>query len=147
MNDLKQRAHELIHQGIVRTPLAETAPRGHAGSTPHTTEEATGGASMPPQFMPAEEWMAPGLTIGKYELIRPLGHGGMGSVFLARHTQLGQRVAIKSLFVGPARVPEDSERLLAEARTTARCRHENIVVIHDVGVHDGWPYMVLEYLE
>ncbi|HEX7841082.1 MAG TPA: protein kinase, partial [Kofleriaceae bacterium] len=87
------------------------------------------------------------MTIDKYELIRPLGHGGMGAVFLARHIQLAQRVAIKSLLVHPARVPEDSEWLLAEARTTARCQHENIVVIHDVGVHERWPYMVLEYLE
>ncbi len=92
-------------------------------------------------------WMTAGMTIGKYELIRPLGHGGMGSVFLARHVELAQRVAIKSLLAQRAAAPEDGKRLLAEARTTARCRHENIVVIHDVGEHEGWPYLVLEYLE
>src|SRR5262249_22786428 len=42
---------------------------------------------------------------------------------------------------------EFTERFLAEARATARCNHENIVVIHDVGSHDGQPFMVLEYLE
>ncbi|MDI1475897.1 protein kinase [Polyangium sp. y55x31] len=78
-----------------------------------------------------------------YEIIRKLGAGGMGIVLLARDVKLGRLVAIKLL--------QDSgqatSRLLAEARATARCRHENIVVIHDVDEIDGHPYMVLEYLE
>ncbi|MDI1443586.1 protein kinase [Polyangium sp. 6x1] len=78
-----------------------------------------------------------------YEIIRKLGEGGMGIVLLARDIKLGRLVAIKLL--------QDSgqatSRLLAEARATARCRHENIVVIHDVDEIDGHPYMVLEYLE
>ncbi|MDC0747901.1 nSTAND1 domain-containing NTPase [Polyangium mundeleinium] len=78
-----------------------------------------------------------------YEIIRKLGEGGMGIVLLARDIKLGRLVAIKLL--------QDSghatTRLLAEARATARCKHENIVVIHDVDETDGHPYMVLEYLE
>ncbi|MDI3288009.1 protein kinase [Polyangium sp. 15x6] len=78
-----------------------------------------------------------------YEIIRKLGEGGMGIVLLARDIKLGRLVAIKLL--------QDSgqatSRLLAEARATARCRHENIVVIHDVDETNGHPYMVLEYLE
>src|SRR5262249_27370678 len=95
---------------------------------------AGGEASMP----------APGTRIGHYELIRELGRGAMGRVFLARDTRLGRRVAMKFLPGGSAGF---TERVLAEARATARCNHENIVVIHEVGSHDGQPYMVLEYLE
>jgi serine/threonine protein kinase len=82
--------------------------------------------------------------IGQYELIRALGRGGMGEVHLARDLRLGRLVAVKLLTGHGARL---TERFLAEARATARCNHENIVVIHEVGEHQGDPYMVLEYLE
>ncbi|ACY13976.1 serine/threonine-protein kinase [Haliangium ochraceum] len=85
-----------------------------------------------------------GQRIGRYELIRSLGRGGMGEVFLARDLRLGRLVALKRLHApGTGLV----ERFLREARTTARCTHENIVVIHEVGEHGGYPFMVLEYLE
>jgi serine/threonine protein kinase len=85
-----------------------------------------------------------GKRIGQYELIRSLGRGGMGEVFLARDLRLGRLVAIKRLSEpGPGL----AQRFLREARTTARCTHENIVVIYEVGEQDGEPYMVLEYLE
>jgi serine/threonine protein kinase/energy-coupling factor transporter ATP-binding protein EcfA2 len=88
-----------------------------------------------------------GTRIGQYEIIRPLGRGGMGEVYLARDLRLGRLVAVKRL---SAHAPGLVERFLREARTTARCTHENIVVIHEVGEADevgGQPYMVLEYLE
>jgi WD40 repeat protein/serine/threonine protein kinase/energy-coupling factor transporter ATP-binding protein EcfA2 len=88
-----------------------------------------------------------GTRIGQYELIRSLGRGGMGEVHLARDLRLGRLVAIKRLH---APGPGLAKRFLREARTTARCMHENIVVIHEVGEdvqHGGDPYMVLEYLE
>lgn len=86
----------------------------------------------------------PGTLIKHYEFIRQLGAGGMGTVFLARDTRLGRLVAVKLLlhYSGPS-----AYRFLAEARTTAQCRHENIVVIYDVDEYDGYPYMVLEYIE
>jgi serine/threonine protein kinase len=88
--------------------------------------------------------LRPGTKVQHYELIRELGRGGMGSVFLARDLKLGRRVAIKFL---SARSPEFTERFLVEARATARCNHENIVVIHEFNLHEGQPFMVLEYLE
>lgn len=90
--------------------------------------------------------IAPGFhrVIQQYEIIRELGHGGMGAVYLARDTRLGRLVAIKLL----AQHSEMFiERFLREARVTARCGHENIVVIHEAGEHQGHPFMVLEYLE
>ncbi|HMG53461.1 MAG TPA: protein kinase, partial [Kofleriaceae bacterium] len=85
-----------------------------------------------------------GARIGHYELIRELGRGGMGVVYLARDTRLGRRVAIKFLLDASRAV---ADRFMAEARATATCTHDHIVVVHEVGEHAGHPYMVLELLE
>jgi hypothetical protein len=85
-----------------------------------------------------------GQSVGCYELIEPLGRGGMGQVWLARDTKLGRRVALKFLL---DRNPDYRARFLQEARTTAHCHHEHIVVIHDVAEFERMPYLVLEYLE
>ncbi len=85
----------------------------------------------------------PGGRVDQYEILEPLGEGGMGTVFLAWDLRLDRHVAIKFLQTHQL---VHAQRFLVEARTTARCNHENIVVIHDVGEHDGVPYMVLEYL-
>jgi serine/threonine protein kinase len=85
----------------------------------------------------------PGVRINQYEMIKMIGEGGMGTVFLARDLRLGRRVAIKFL---QSNQPELTQRFLVEARTTARCQHDNIVVIYEVGEHNGSPYIVLEYL-
>jgi hypothetical protein len=68
----------------------------------------------------------------------------MGTVYLARDTKLGRRVAIKLM---QRDQPAFTERFIVEARNTARCSHENIVVIHDVSEFHGNPFMVLEYLK
>ncbi|WP_437730199.1 nSTAND1 domain-containing NTPase [Sorangium sp. So ce1335] len=85
-----------------------------------------------------------GDCIKHYEIIRKLGQGGMGIVFLARDTRLGRLVAIKLLREHSG---QGIGRFLAEARATARCRHENIVVIHEVDQLHGHPYLVLEYVK
>jgi serine/threonine protein kinase len=82
--------------------------------------------------------------IDRFELIREIARGGMGQVFLARDTKLGRKVAIKFLLRGD---PDFVQRFVIEARATARCTHENIITIFEVGEHEGLPYMVLEYLE
>ena len=88
---------------------------------------------------------APGERIGQYEIIRELGRGGMGAVFAARDTKLGRKVAIKFLFSNDN--PDLTARFIIEAKATARCNHENIIVIHEVDEHGGNPFMVLEYLQ
>ena len=120
--------------------LAETvraidalAMRSTMHALPATTTESE---------VPAPDALVGG-RLGQYEVVREIGRGGMGTVYLARDLRLGRLVAIKRLSgVGAA----DNARFLAEARVTARCNHENIVVIHDVGEHDGQPYMVFEYV-
>jgi hypothetical protein len=83
-------------------------------------------------------------TIHQYELIRELGHGGMGVVWLARDTRLGRQVAVKLLQTTD---PSWNARFMVEARTTARLQHENIVVIHEINTFEHELFMVLELLE
>jgi serine/threonine protein kinase len=87
--------------------------------------------------------VAPGMRINQYEIIRELGRGGMGTVYLARDTRLARRVAIKFLHSSEASL---TQRFLVEARATAQCGHENIVVIHEVNEYGEQPFMVLEHL-
>jgi eukaryotic-like serine/threonine-protein kinase len=88
-----------------------------------------------------------GIKLGPYEIVAPLGAGGMGEVYRARDTRLGRDVAIKVL---PETFATDSERLRrfeTEARTIATLNHPNILSIHDIGKHDGSPFLVSECLE
>ncbi|HWO21574.1 MAG TPA: serine/threonine-protein kinase [Kofleriaceae bacterium] len=115
-----------------------------AGLSPGTDPEL-GGAAAAQCAAGSQSMPVPGARIGQYEIIRELARGGMGAVYAARDTKLGRRVAIK--FVTSNQQPERTARFLVEAQATAQCSHENIVVIHEVGEHDGNPFMVLEYLQ
>ena len=87
-----------------------------------------------------------GTRLGPYEVVAPLGAGGMGEVYKARDTRLGRSVAIKVLHPSLAADPSFSARFVNEARTLSQIAHPNICVLHDVG--EGQPtYIVLEYLE
>ncbi|HTN88039.1 MAG TPA: protein kinase, partial [Sorangium sp.] len=104
----------------------------------------TGDAGAPAEPIADRMHLKAGDVIKHYEIIRKLGQGGMGIVYLARDTKLGRLVAVKCLlrYTG-----QGIERFLDEARATARCRHENIVVIHEVDEIRGYPYLVLEYIK
>lgn len=93
---------------------------------------------------PSGPQLEPGQRIGQFELIRELGRGGMGQVYLARDTRLARLVALKFLRMSS---PGQVARFLVEARTTAQCRHDNIVVIYDADEWEGMPYLALEYLQ
>lgn len=88
-----------------------------------------------------------GARLGPYEIEAPLGAGGMGEVYKARDTRLHRSVAIKVVRVDKGDGPEDHRRLEREARAAAALKHRHICTIHDVGVHDGQPFIVMEYLE
>src|SRR6202167_6261790 len=88
-----------------------------------------------------------GTKVGPYDIQSPLGAGGMGEVYRARDTRLGRDVAIKVL---PEALAKDAERLRrfeTEARAVAALDHPNILSIHDIGQHEGAPYLVSECLE
>ncbi|MBM4371468.1 MAG: protein kinase, partial [Deltaproteobacteria bacterium] len=89
----------------------------------------------------------PGETLaGKFEILRLLGKGGMGRVYLARDLRLGRKVAVKIIREDLATSPAVLERFLKEAKVTANLSHPNIVEIHDYGIHEGRPFIVLEHL-
>ena len=85
---------------------------------------------------------------GKYEIVRLLGHGGMGEVYEGRHTRIGRRVAVKFLHAHYAQHTEVARRFENEAKTAGAAEHENIAAVYDVGVlPDRSQYLVMEYLD
>ena len=88
-----------------------------------------------------------GTKLGPYEVLSPLGAGGMGEVYRARDTRLGREVAIKVL---PASFSSDADRLRRfeqEARAAGVLNHPNITAVYDIGSADAAPYVVSELLE
>ncbi len=88
-----------------------------------------------------------GSRLGPFEILSPLGAGGMGEVYKARDTKLDRLVAIKVLPESVAREPETLARFEREAKAVAALSHPNILAIHDFGAHDGVAYAVMELLE
>jgi eukaryotic-like serine/threonine-protein kinase len=84
---------------------------------------------------------------GRYSLERPLGHGGMASVYLARDTELDRLVAVKVLDERAAGDQGLRGRFVREARLAARLSHQNVVSVFDAGEDDGRPYIVMEHVE
>jgi serine/threonine protein kinase len=87
----------------------------------------------------------PGTQIGRYEIQRRLGRGGMGTVYVAHDPVLGRMVAIK-VFAGDLDVPDARERFSREARAAAALNHPNIVTVYDFGEFASQPYIVMEYV-
>ncbi len=86
--------------------------------------------------------------IGKYEILRPLGKGAMGQVYLAHDTILDRDVALKVMVAQIADDPELKERFEREARAVAKMQHPNLVTVFDLGSHtDGSPFIAMELLK
>jgi len=89
----------------------------------------------------------PGTRLGTYEIVAPLGSGGMGEVYRARDTRLGRDVAVKVLPASLATNPERLARLEREARTAASLNHPNIVTLHSLEESDGVRFLTMELVE
>ena len=91
--------------------------------------------------------LAPGTRLGPYEIVAPIGAGGMGEVYKARDTRLERTVAVKVL---PAHLSESADvrqRFEREAKTISSLSHPHICALYDVGNQDGVEFLVMEYLE
>ena len=88
-----------------------------------------------------------GTRVGPYEILAPLGAGGMGEVYRARDSRLDRNVAIKVLSSARAGDPGAAARMTREAKAVAAISHPNVLGIFDVGEHDGIPFVVTELLE
>src|SRR5438132_10779529 len=94
-----------------------------------------------------EMTITPGTQLGPYEIIAPLGAGGMGEVYRARDTRLDRIVAIKVLPDDLASNTELRQRFEREARAVSSLNHTHICTLHDVGHQDGVDYLVMELIE
>jgi eukaryotic-like serine/threonine-protein kinase len=88
-----------------------------------------------------------GDRLGSFDIVAPLGEGGMGEVYRARDARLGRDVALKVLRPELAADADAVARFAAEARAAAALSHPNIVALYDIGQHDGTAYVVTELLD
>ena len=95
----------------------------------------------------SSDTLRPGTTLGRYEIRRLLGQGGMGCVYEAQHRDLKKRVAIKTLLPSLASNADAKERFLREGEAASRIRHPHVVDVTDLGSEGSVIYLVMEYLE
>lgn len=91
--------------------------------------------------------LSSGTRLGPYEILAPIGAGGMGEVYRAKDTRLDRTVAIKVLPSHLSADPERKQRFEREARAISSLNHPHICILHDIGHQDGIDYLVMEYLE
>src|SRR5258706_2633823 len=87
-----------------------------------------------------------GTRLGPYEVLAPIGWGGMGEVYRARDGSLGREIAVKVL-PSQAMSAERLQRFLREARAASQLNHPNVVAIHDISEHEGLHFIVMEYVD
>src|SRR5579863_3518273 len=97
--------------------------------------------------MPAGRSSMTGRVISHYRIIEKIGSGAMGEVFRARDERLGRDVALKLIRQSSSENPDHLRRFEQEARAAAALNHPNIVAVYDVGLHEGFPYIVCELLQ
>jgi serine/threonine protein kinase len=112
---------------------------GERGAGKDTAAWANPRVTPFPQEFPA--------TFGRYRILKLLGRGGMGAVYLAHDTQLDRPVALKIPHLETSDGPQVLERFYREARAAATLHHPNICPVHDVGEIDGAPYLTMAYVE
>ena len=119
---------------------------GGASDSPVESRTSLGQQStLPHHAAPAPDAViARGERVGRYVVVTALGAGSMGVVYVAYDPELDRRIALKIL---PVRNPLEQGRWQAEAQAMARLRHENVVAVHDVGVHQGSTFIAMELVE
>lgn len=136
------RQHQTIVDANADQLVERMLKRLHVTAHPEASETATMGLA---QASPAGESIADRLEY--FRILKVLGQGGMGTVYLADDTRLGRSVAIKTLKRELAANPVAKDRFLREARSAAKLRHDHIIPIYYVGEADGIPFLAMPFLE
>ena len=141
---------------MAKPPLPATQTLSTMGQDLPLTQDAEFPLHLSGELHPSTEPLpprqpAPGVMIARpqvpgYEILRELGRGGMGVVFLARQTALNRLVALKMVLDGAFASPEDRQRFLREAELIARLHHPSIVQVFEFGTLEEHPYFSLEYV-
>ncbi len=118
----------------------------------NSTQDVDGFLEAPALNVAAQELAAQkrslvGANFGPYRVLKSIGAGGMGEVFLALDTRLDRQIALKTLPAEFAADPVRVHRFEVEARAASALNHPNVLVVHDIGVQDGLPFIASEYLE
>lgn len=139
------RLDDLLSQFLDQTADAETrSPRANLTHRIEQICRQTGGG-QPVESDDTEDVLP--RQVGAYEIIRPLGSGGMGEVYLARHTALNRNVALKLLRRERAATPSSIERFQREMQTLAALNHPHVVSAYDGDAQDGSVYLVMELVD
>ena len=163
---------DVVHKALEKAPTARYADAGEmlaaleaGGAGPNgavdAAPEPSSEPSLEPVLMPAPEpsslmvpeWVAgmapipPGTEIQDYMIVRILGAGGMGEVYLAHHTNTDQKVALKAAYPALTANHAVRRRFLEEARIMARMKHQNIVQLHNFFEEMGRFFLAMEYVD
>jgi WD40 repeat protein len=124
---------------------------GGPGATPEagpaTPADTDPGATVYPEGRERPAPRGPAAAVPGYELLEPLGRGGMGVVYRAVQLRLKRTVALKMILDGAWAGPEELARFRAEAEAVARLQHPHIVAVHEVGEHGGLPFFSMELVD
>ena len=128
------RCRKCGHVFALARPGGDAASAASGDASAWKGSRPAGPTNLPEQF-------------GRYRILKPLGQGGMGAVYLAHDTRLDRRVALKVPFFHPSDGPQAVARFEREARAAATLDHPNLCPIFDVGEVDGTPYLTMPYIE
>ena len=120
----------------------------HCGSDFKISNDTTKLVSMPPQPADLESPKLIGLVLNnRFKIIKLLGEGGMGHIYLAEDTKLKRKVAIKSITESKSRDPSSKARFLREAQVVSQLEHPNICTVYEIFEEDGCDYFVMQYID
>src|SRR6202158_5714031 len=134
--------------GLRRAPFAAWAPPASAAMARPKSASTAGMIARGDKIRVRDSMMlTAGARLGPYEILAPLGAGGMGEVYKAKDTRLDRLVAVKVLPQHLSASPEIRQRFEREAKTVSQFSHSHICALYDVGREGETEYLVMEYLE